>query len=620
MFIRSSLIGFLVFGSLISFSQNKKPSAYLSSAPLSSQCVVANLPPDGPDSTFKTHLEPQEPDTRDPRFIFHKRRLPNTSWSTYFEDNGRASLNKTNSGDLQLGASAKFSIYTQGTPPDNTMAISNDGKIVASINVKIGFYDSTGTRLTPDKNINTFLNDPTITQSELFDPRLIYDPKSDRFVYVVLCGSTDITSKVVIGFSQTNNPMGTWNFYTLNGNFDGTSSWFDYPNIAINDKELIITGNLFLSPGNTFNQSVVLQINKADGYTGAASLNYKVWDGILDGTNNNAFTLVPAVNGSNNSYGPKVYLVSNSPPSGTIITFYEITDLWNVATSQFIVKPVTIDWYSTPANDAQQKNFARRLDIKKNRIRSAYYADGILHYAMITPTNSFGAVSVVAYGRFDVTTNFNKIIYIGETGFNYAFPAIMHFSNLESKNTTLLTYLVSNTTIYPEIRALTIDDNMVPSSSILVKAGDGYVNYGIGSNERWGDYTGVSRKYNSTKPEVWVFGCYGETTHAWGNFIAQITATSDIAPPAITSDSSYFSPNPTMRYLNLNVISKDTALFLLQIFSLKGQLVREENTLIPKGKHGKTYDLMGLSPDEYILKLFKNGEALKPSKLLLLGK
>ncbi len=618
------MIGILVLGFVVSYAQQKKPIPHLGSAPLSSSCIVANLPPDKPDSSVREHSEPADPDKRDPRFFLHKRRLPNSTWSNYFEDLGRNTMNKTNSGDLQLGASGKFTVYTQGTPPDNTMAISNAGKIAASINVKIGFYDSTGTRSSTapnDLNISTFINDPLLTQSELFDPRIIYDAKSDRFIYVVLSGSTDIASKVVIGFSQTNNPQGAWKFYKLSGNFDGSSSWFDYPNIAVTDNELIITGNLFLYPDNSFNQVIILQINKAEGYSGAANLNYKYWDGIQDGTGNSAFTLVPAVNGSNDSYGPHVYLVSNTPPSGNIITFYEITDLWNVSTSQINIMTATVDMYSTPTADAQQLNPTRRLDIKKNRIRNAFFANGILHYTMITPTNSFGSVSAIAYGRYDVATNFNKLIYVGEAGFNFAFPSIMHFSNLEHKNTTLVTYLVSNKDIYPEIRALTIDENMVPSSSILIKAGTGFVNYGFGgSSERWGDYTTLARKYNSTKPEAWVFGCYGETNHNWGNFIAQITATQDIAPPEITLDTFYFSPNPTMRYINLNIATIDTATFQLKIYSLKGQLVREEMFLIPKGKHSKTFDLSGLAPEEYILRLAKNNIDLKPTKIILLGK
>ena len=622
MFIRITLAMLLLLVGLYGNAQNKKPVAHLGSAPLSSGCVVANLPPDMPDTLMHIHPEPEEPGERDPKLFLHKHRLPKPTWNNYFEDqNLGGALNKTNSGDLVVGAQAKYSIYTQGTPPDNTMAISNDGKVVASINVKIGFFDSTGTRLLAnERDIATFISDPTISQSELFDPRVIYDPKADRFIYVVMFGSTDLTSKLIIGFSQTKDPMGAWKFYKLPGDFDGSNSWFDYPSIAVTDQELIITGNLFYSPSNNFNQSIVVQVNKADGYSGAAKLNYRLWDGITDASGSNAISLVPAPNGSNAGYGPSVYLISNTPPSSNQLTFYEITNLWNVPSSQLIIKPFNVDLYSTPTTNASQKGTTKKLDIQKNRIRSVYFANGILHYAFITPTNTFGTVSAIAYGRYDIATGANKTIYVGATSFNFAFPAITHFSNLDEKNTTLLTYLVSNSTIYPEIRAVSIDENMVPSTSVVVKTGLGFVNYNFSTAERWGDYTGIARKYNSNKPEAWVFGCYGETSNKWGNYIAQITATADERPMIFLTDTFYFSPNPTFRYLNLNVNTIDTASFRLKIYSMSGQVLRDETASIPKGTHVKTYDLQGLSPAEYIIELYKNDVAFKASKIILLGK
>ena len=113
MFIRRNLVFFLALLSLGALAQNKIPQSHLGSAPLSSSCVVSNLPPDSPDTTFFFHAEPKEPDERDPRFIFHKRKLPNPSWGNYFEDESRKSLNKTNSGDLKLGATS-LAVQTTG--------------------------------------------------------------------------------------------------------------------------------------------------------------------------------------------------------------------------------------------------------------------------------------------------------------------------------------------------------------------------------------------------------------------------------------------------------------------------------------------------------------------------
>jgi hypothetical protein len=328
---------------------------------------------------------------------------------------------------------------------------------------------------------------------------------------------------------------------------------------------------------------------------------------------------VPASNGNNLPYGPNNFLISNDPNAGNTLTLYELTNLYNAPGVALKIKPVVVDFYSTPASDAAQKLSGRKLDVRKNRIRSAFYANGLVHYAYITPTNTFGATPAVAYGRYDVTTGTNKVIYIGANGFNYAYPAIMHFSNADDKNITLLSFLNSNNTIFPEIRACTIDEKMLPSPSILIKGGESYVGYNVGPNERWGDYTGIAKKYNSVRPEAWVFGCYGETTHFWGNYLAQVTALPDPVHSELI-DTFFMAPNPTFRFFTLNAENKDSTEYHFMLYSMKGQLVYEDKSMIPKGRHLKNYDLIGIAPETYIVQLYRNQQKVYTTKLVLLAR
>jgi hypothetical protein len=48
-----------------------------------------------------------------------------------------------------------------------------------------------------------------------YDPRVIYDPKRDRFIIVFLNGFTDQTSFIYVAFSESNDPLGNWHLYTL---------------------------------------------------------------------------------------------------------------------------------------------------------------------------------------------------------------------------------------------------------------------------------------------------------------------------------------------------------------------------------------------------------------------
>jgi hypothetical protein len=72
----------------------------------------------------------------------------------------------------------------------------------------------------------------------------MYDPKADKFVLMCPVGFVDSTSKIIVGFSQTNDPNGNWNLYTLPGNPLNNNLWSDYPMISMTEKELFLSINL----------------------------------------------------------------------------------------------------------------------------------------------------------------------------------------------------------------------------------------------------------------------------------------------------------------------------------------------------------------------------------------
>ena len=78
-------------------------------------------------------------------------------------------------------------------------------------------------------------------ENHRYDPKIIYDPNEDRFILVML-NSTDDLNWIVIGFSTSNDPGGSWNMYKLYGNYGNDSTWFDYPSVAITNNEFFPDG------------------------------------------------------------------------------------------------------------------------------------------------------------------------------------------------------------------------------------------------------------------------------------------------------------------------------------------------------------------------------------------
>ena len=142
--------------------------------------------------------------------------------------------------DAALGMNFFGNPFGNSTPNDNDMAISNGGKIISVINSTIFFYDVPTDTTQGALSLAAFSNPLGMPHQE-FDPKVSYDPIEDRFVLVCLNGFTDSTSDIIVGFSQTNDPTGTWNLYSLPGDPLNNNLWTDYPIIALTQGELFIT-------------------------------------------------------------------------------------------------------------------------------------------------------------------------------------------------------------------------------------------------------------------------------------------------------------------------------------------------------------------------------------------
>ncbi len=166
-----------------------------------------------------------------------------------------------------IGASFEANRFDGTTPPDNSMAISNGGRIVSVTNSHIEYFDMSGTR-TYTSSFDDFFQDPSFT-ALIYDPVVLYDSQADRFFLAVLHGSNSSVSKVVVCFSKSNNPIDGWWFYKLTGDPLGNSNWFDYPKIGFYTTEVYVTGNLF-NDNDVFSQTVLYPFTKASGYSGTS--------------------------------------------------------------------------------------------------------------------------------------------------------------------------------------------------------------------------------------------------------------------------------------------------------------------------------------------------------------
>jgi hypothetical protein len=355
------------------------------------------------------------------------------------------------------------------------------------------------------------------------------------------------------------------------------NTWFDYPSIGVSTNELYISGNMFTSD-NAFDQSILLQIEKKKGFLGE-SFNYKTWKDVKHANGGSAFTMKPLSFGHNSSYGPGTFLVSNSSGGSATqgnIYVYDLTDDLASGNAELKLYKFNLTGGYELAGDASQKGTTDKIQTGNCRIQRGFFLDGTLHFVFNAEYES--GFSGINYCRIDIANNTLVSKKFGLTGFDYAYPSIASFSSDPKDKTVLIHFLRTGTSIFPQTRVVTFDDEMNSSNSILIKSGSAFVSQ-ISGAERWGDYTGIARKFGTTEPEIWVSGCYGvsdRTANGYNAWIAQVNHQFGVGVEEIVAPTQkvFVTPNPVVDLFTLDIDMKKASFARIHLLDVTGKIVK----------------------------------------------
>ncbi len=98
-------------------------------------------------------------------------------------------------------------------------------------------------------------------QGGVFDPRVVFDPVSSRWIVLALADARLATSAMCIAVSDTGDPSGTWTQARIEADV-ANSLWFDYPNLALIGERLFVSANIFRR--DSFQRSEIYLFNLAD--------------------------------------------------------------------------------------------------------------------------------------------------------------------------------------------------------------------------------------------------------------------------------------------------------------------------------------------------------------------
>ena len=127
-------------------------------------------------------------------------------------------------------------------PPD-TMGAVGPNHLMVMLNSQVRIQNKTGGTIST-VSLSTFWTSGTGLTGSPFDPRLIYDSLTQRWMAVVDAEARSTSSAMWFVISASNDPTGTWTFYSFPADGTGTY-WADFPDIGVNKPWIAITDNMY---------------------------------------------------------------------------------------------------------------------------------------------------------------------------------------------------------------------------------------------------------------------------------------------------------------------------------------------------------------------------------------
>jgi hypothetical protein len=440
-------------------------------------------------------------------------------------------------------------------PPDQGLAVGN-GFVVEPINNAIAFFDTTGHSFGFEALSAFFGLKPTFFVKNgqvvppfgpfLSDPKAYFDSTNGHFIVTELeigidaiTGNFGSTSTLLIAVSMTNDPLGSWNVFSLDVSQDGDARFGGCPTGCFGDQPLIgadangfyIATNAFALPPGRFKGAQLYAISLAALESGGGGAISAVHFGNLDVVPGEpARSIQPAANPPGASFesseGGAEYFVSALDPAHTVDNRVSVWALTN--TSSLGATPevhltniiVNTEVYGFPPAVTQKsgptplrdflaslgfKNHEELVAANDDRMQQVVFADGKLWTAVPTKVQPGGQGPVragaawfilspsLATGQLSASVVNQGYVSIQSPMQNSVlFPAV----GVTATGKAAIVFSIAGEDFFPSAAYATLDATDGVGPIVITAPGvapddgfSGYVPFIVSRVARWGDYS-----------------------------------------------------------------------------------------------------------------------------------
>lgn len=386
-------------------------------------------------------------------------------------------------------------------PPDTHGAVGLD-HFVEITNSNIDVYKkSDGTRV-KSVSLASFFG---YTKQPLFDPRCVYDIAEGRWIISAEAFQESLTiQRQFVAVSKTSDPLGSYNVYSGDVNFKNNDDFWDFPQLGVDSKSIIITANIF-GP-RFYRETRMVVVDKTRLYNGL-SAKIRLFTG-LDGT------LAPPIVLDNNE---KTFLVA--AVASSVIRKYTLTYPGGIPTLSS--SAITVPAYSVPPN-AKQPGTAETLDTSDLRFVNASTQVGNSLWQVHT-INVNGLPKPKFYEFNTVTNTITQSGIISASATSNDWNASIAAN---ANNDVFVTWSSTdpNAGIHTQVRfsgRLHTDPVNTISGGSALFASSTFYNPSSDNPERWGDYSAVTVDPKDPS-RAWIVNEKINKSNVWGSRIGEI--------------------------------------------------------------------------------------------------
>jgi hypothetical protein len=406
------------------------------------------------------------------------------------------------------------SLLDSGFIPPDTMGAAGPGHFVELINGRYSVYKKTDGERVQTTTLNNFWRNAGVTPagSFAFDPRVLYDPASQRWFAASVDNSFG-PNNFLVAVSNTSNPTQGWKGFAIPSD-SNKSHWADFPTLGVNRNGVYVAANMF--PLTSFSSTVtaVLVLPKADLVAGSTA-NRKLFETLNFAST--GFSLQPVVGDANGAGAPVAILLSDF----TTRQFKRTDIVGSVASPKLDTagKIIDVPRFARPPQ-AQQPGLKAPLDAGDNRLSS----NVVMRNGELWGVQSVNDAGRSALRWFDINVATNTLRQSGliadqELSFYYGSIAVNDFGDV------VIGFTGSGPSQFASAYAVeghtrggvtSFDD------PVLLKAGVSTyeVTFGAGRN-RWGDYSATTLDPNDPLT-FWTTQEWVSATNVWSTQITEL--------------------------------------------------------------------------------------------------